>query len=82
MVKRGLEQRDSMKKYLFDSERWVEIQANVAGSEGGSIPPSTAAEDAVSQLVNFNRNEMSDQDYAARVANMQLAISRVCQSWQ
>ena len=83
MIKRGPEQRDSMNEYLFDSDRWVEIQintaqSNVAESGGGQ----TAAEDAVLQSAQFNRSEVSDRNYAARVANMQLAISRVRQSWQ
>lgn len=86
MIKRGREQRDTLNEYLFDSNRWVEIQANVSTNDGASDGRNNAADrdaarDAVHQSANFNRSEMSDRDYRARIANMELAISRVRESW-
>ena len=62
------------------------IQANVstndeANAGGNNAANHDAAWDAVHQSANFNRSEMSDRDYRAQIANMELAISRVRESW-
>ena len=42
----------------------------------------SATIEAVNQSANFNRSKQSDQDYAARVSNMELTISRVRETWK
>ena len=87
IIKRGRDNRDSLNEYHFDSRRWVEKSANVVQptDSSSSSTPRTDNDTArllVNQSDNFNQSEISDREYITRISNMELAISRVRQTWE